>query len=38
MHGDPHPIDDPGASESEDEVEDWMPDPVDAPPGEKIQP
>ena len=33
MHGEPHPIDDPGASASEEETEDWMPDPVDAPPG-----
>ncbi|KAK3727174.1 hypothetical protein QZH41_015192, partial [Actinostola sp. cb2023] len=31
MHGEPHPIDEPGASESEEEAEDWMPDPVDAP-------
>ncbi|XP_032228390.1 anaphase-promoting complex subunit 2 isoform X2 [Nematostella vectensis] len=32
MHGEPHPIDGTGTSDSEDDEEDWVPDPVDAPP------
>ena len=32
MHGEPAPIDDLEASDSEEE-EEWMPDPVDADPG-----
>ena len=32
IHGDPLPIDEMDASDSEEEGEEWMPDPVDADP------